>query len=758
MASSETRETRVTSVTGNPPPLAPDIAALLDALRRRIRRYVWAEGVAVAAVWVGLAFWVSLAVDRVLEPPAAVRVALLGLAGLGFAAVVVRWIVLRITVPLRDSSMALLVERYFPEFQDALLTVVELGGRRPAADEVHPEMLARTCTEALRSLDRVDLRRVFNRRPLRVTLGVAALVLGSMGGYSLVARDALGVWARRMLLLSGERWPRRTELVVQGFENGACKVARGADLEVVALASTAKEVPDLVEIRYRTAAGQRDRKSMDRRGVADPGRDPYQEFSYRFRGVLSPVTFDVFGGDDVVRNLRIEVVENQAIVEMLLDLEFPAYMAREPRTVLASGLVQVPQGTKVRVRAKANKPLVRVAVEPDPDEPVRAPIPLDPDPADPSAFQYGLPALEKNTTLLWTLHDADGIKSREPVRLAIAVTEDKPPELAVRLEGIGTAITPEASLPTVGRISDDYGIAGTWYEYEVDGGRPARRMIVSPGKPAAQRDIHDAFDVRPLGLKPGQTFQFCVKADDFYNLGAQPNTGQSERWALAVVTPDQLRTMLQTRELVLRQRFETVIQDVEATRDLLGRVEFGEAPGGAKPPRAAAEPGDQADPPADLRQQLLAQAAFRVQSAVQNGRKDTGEVLGIARSFDDIRAELINNRMDTQELKDRLDGGIAAPLRRIGNEMFPELERRLDDLQAVLGNPETGLPARQRAIAQIDGILKAMREVLGRMLELEDFNEAVELLRGIIAAQEKLHELTKQRHKQKARDLTEESP
>jgi hypothetical protein len=744
-------------VTGNPPHLAPAIALLLDTLRRRIRRYIWAEGIAVAAVWVGLAFWVSLAVDRILEPPAAVRVGLLGLAGLGLAAVVVRWIVLRIAVPLRDASMALLVERYFPECQDALLTAVELGSRRPAAGEVHPEMLARTCTKALRSLDRVDLRRVFNRRPLHATLAAAALVLGSMGWFSLVASDALGVWARRMLLLSDELWPRRTELVVQGFENGSRKVARGADLDVVALGSTAKVVPDVVEIRYRTAAGQRDRKSMDRRGVADPGRDAYQEFSYRFRGVLAPVTFDVFGGDDVVRNLRIEVVENPAIVEMLLDLEFPAYMARDPRTIRASGLVQVPQGTKVRIRAKANKPLVRVAIDPDPDGQVRAPVQIEPQSADPSAFQYGLPALEKNTTLLWTLYDADGIKSREPVRLAIAVTDDKPPELAVRLEGIGTAITPEASLPTVGRLTDDYGLAGTWYEYEVDGGKPARRMIVSPGKPAAERDIHEAFDVRPLGLKPGQKFQFCVKADDFYNLGAQPNTGQSERWALAVVTPDQLRTMLQTRELVLRQRFETVIQDVEATRDLLARVELGEAPGEARPQRAAA-PGDQADPPMDARQQRLAQADFRVQSAVQNGRKATSEVLGIARSFDDIRAELVNNRIDTQELKDRLDGGIAAPLRRIGNEMFPELERRLDDLHAALNNPETGLPARQRAIAQVDAILKAMREVLGRMLELEDFNEAVALLRGIIAAQEKLHELTKQRHKQKARDLTEESP
>jgi hypothetical protein len=42
------------------------------------------------------------------------------------------------------------------------------------------------------------------------------------------------------------------------------------------------------------------------------------------------------------------------------------------------------------------------------------------------------------------------------------------------------------------------------------------------------------------------------------------------------------------------------------------------------------------------------------------------------------------------------------------------------------------------------------------MIALEDFNEAVELLRGIIKAQEQLQENTKQRHKQKIRDLLQE--
>ena len=49
-----------------------------------------------------------------------------------------------------------------------------------------------------------------------------------------------------------------------------------------------------------------------------------------------------------------------------------------------------------------------------------------------------------------------------------------------------------------------------------------------------------------------------------------------------------------------------------------------------------------------------------------------------------------------------------------------------------------------------------MRRVLDRMIELEDFNEQIELLRAIIKMQLELDEQVKQRHKQKIRELLED--
>ncbi|MCD4727999.1 MAG: hypothetical protein K8R46_10075, partial [Pirellulales bacterium] len=352
----------------------------------------------------------------------------------------------------------------------------------------------------------------------------------------------------------------------------------------------------------------------------------------------------------------------------------------------------------------------------------------------------------------------DGITGREPVRLVLVAVPDQPPQMAVQLDGIGAAITPQASVPVVGRIADDYGIGRVWFEYAIDDREPAGQPIAElPRAPAAFNLDDAALEVRPLGVKPGQKLLITVRATDLCDLGQGPNLAGSERWLLEIVTPDQLRAMLEARELVLRQRFERMLQEVTETRDLLARLDF-ESDESANPAAAPAgsEPGDKPDnlDAADTPERRAALRLLRVQSALSNCRKNAQEVLGVAEAFDDIRKQLINNRIDTEELKKRIQEGIARPLHEIAGEMFPELEQRIETLQADLESQGPAL--RNRAQAQADEILLAMQKVRDRMLELESFNEAVELLRKIVEMQKELKEETQRRHKQKIRDLLKE--
>lgn len=748
-------------MTGNPPPpqLEPAIGSALAALRRRIRHYVWLEGIAAAVVWLGAAFWLSLAVDWLFEPSRTVRGLVLAAALSVLAVVLYRLVVRRAFVRLSDRNMAMLLERRFPQFRESLLTAVELSERRADAAPCNPQMLKRTCRLAAEPFQDVRLDDVFDPRPLRRAAAGALLLMISVVALAVALPGATKTWSRRNLLFSNEPWPRRTKLIVDGFEGGAVKVARGADFDMAARADLRMPmVPETVEIRYRSESGARGRTAMAREGAIDRSRDRFQRYTHTFRGVLSPMELDVFGGDDAVRGLKIEVVDNPTLAEMVLDCRYPDYMDRPARTLPVSGAMQIPFGTDLTVRARGNKDLVEIEVRSASDDAAKpATLKIA---GDPRAVQYRAGPLRGDQTLLFTLLDRDGIKSREPIRLILAALEDETPQLALRLKGIGSAITPLAQLPVAGPVTDDYGLAKAWFEFGVDEQEFREHPIATPSGNPTRLELQQSLDVRDLKLQPGQKLLVGVKAADRYNLADGPHIGASERWLLEVVTAEQLRAMLEARELVLRQRFERMIEEVVETRDSLLRLQFTAGrpaeSAASDETAAAAEPGDATETTSDSPERRLALNALRTERALQNSRKDAYEVLGVAEAFDEIRQELVNNRIDTAELRMRLEQGIVAPLERIGREMFPELERRLDDVRGALADENLAPSQRDRAREQSEAILAAMREVLGRMIELEDFNEAVELLRQIVEMQEKLNDQTKQRHKSRLRDLLED--
>ena len=131
----------------------------------------------------------------------------------------------------------------------------------------------------------------------------------------------------------------------------------------------------------------------------------------------------------------------------------------------------------------------------------------------------------KDTTLLFTLTDADGIKGRDPVRLVLVAVADQPPQMAVQLDGIGTAVTPQARIPAVGRITDDYGLGRVWFEHAVDqreAGPPQHWQSSSTAPriiPPISISPKRCWSCAELGLKPGQKLSVSVKAADLCDLG-----------------------------------------------------------------------------------------------------------------------------------------------------------------------------------------------------------------------------------------------
>ncbi len=780
-----------------------EVAALLVALRRRVRRYLWIAGLAAVAAALAGAFWVSLALDWFFELPVALRVlaALAAAGAIGYVALEFLW--RRALVPLSDRSLSLVLEKQFPGFGDRLLTIVEPADRPDAAEAPYAaELLAATAASTSVTAGQVDLDRVFNPWPLVRSVLVGTALALSVVALVVVHPVLARVWMKRALLFQSELYPRRTHLAVEGFPDGHSKVARGGPFTVIVTAATSHEVPTTVQVTYRATDGTRRRRYMTQEGQAERGRDEFQRFSFTFEQVDESIRFDVVGGDDRVRNLHLDVVEVPTIdvAQTVLDCEFPPYTGRVSRELPVTGVVELPRGTQVTVRATATKPLVEAQVAgigaeglanagaagaasegpnskraeapagESTEETIAPSQSIAPVADNPRRLVFDAGVLDANQTVTVTLRDTDGIESREPWRLVLASMPDEAPKLAVRLRGIGPAITPQARLPLAGDIHDDYALDRVWWAYGVEADKLTERDAAKPALGQGDLIVDDALDAKDLALEAGQTFLVEVRARDNCALPGGPNIGTSDRYSLEVVTPDRLRAMLEARELNLRRRYEQLIEEVTDTRDALARFELVSEPAAASPEPASGVPAGEGpdgngttDKPADgtaegvkPADEQLSANKLRVERSLQNSRKNADETLGVATSFDDLHDELANNRIDTPELKSRLKEGIANPLRGVATVQFPLLDERLTALQAALGDATVAPPALLAAQQQLDVILVEMQQVLGKMMEIETFNEVVDQLRGIIEAQQKLNERTKDARRRKVRDLLED--
>ncbi|WP_425398446.1 hypothetical protein [Aeoliella sp.] len=742
------------------------VSGLLSNVRHRIRTYVWAEAVLLALVLVGAVFWGGLVLDWMFEPPPQVRMGVHVVLVVCVLSILVWWGLRRWMVALSDRSLALLVERKHPELQDALSVAVDLHNSEGHAD-VHPELAARTiraAADAARNLDTEDL--LNQLRINRFALLVGALAISVIA----LAVGMPRVWDTytQRLALSPEDWPRTVGLTVEGFEpdgqgGWVRKVARNSDVPVVVLASLADglEAPDRVTIRYRWDEGRRGRDDLIRIGDAVPGRDENQRYEYLFERIAGNVEFDIRGGDDRVRRLRLEVVERPKVTQLAFECDYPDYLDRADRTVAAGPRVELPEGTVITAVGKANKPLAEVRwrrVVQDDDEPQLSNEATD-------DFKSQLTLGRHDVDLEVELLDKDGIASAEPFRVTLASRLDEKPQVLASREGIGMAVTNRAQLPIQLDITDDYAVDSVWLDIQHGEAQLPRMEVKLPSGnrnnviSLATVDLAQLTETHPddpqYAFTPGGKVTITPSAKDKFNLADESRATAARSLSFEIVTEEDLLSRLASSEQNLRQTFESVADKLLLLYDAVEKLDQQALEGSASvendddllvvdtlaEPDAAAETAEEtSEEPADTGR--LAREAVR---SAESARQIADEVLGVASGFEDIHAQLFNNRIDNSEMSDRIGNRIAAPLRKLGEERMASVA---DKIAAVATGASTTAAKQemQQAIVEVETLLREMKG-------LENYNEIVAMLREIIRQQEQINTKTKDQQKSDLKDL-----
>ena len=776
------------------------IAKLLARLRRRVRWLVLLEGIATAIIWAVLSFWLALALDYLPvtmglnELSWQMRLIIFVLSSIAIAYVLYRLVFRRIFVRLKNQSMAMLIERSYPQFNDSLLTTVSQSGRQSGDVSIDQSMLDQTRLNAEAILPQVDLAKVINAKPMQRSFVIAGLLLLTVAGFAIANPSAIKLAAQRLYGLRDAPWPRSCQIEIvgihvkrdnvipgidelaqttgaSGMQEGKFFVAKGATLTLHVRALTEegnsdRKLPKNCTLIYRIEDGDRGTQEFKKIGGPRNGVQRFLLDGQPLQGMLSNVNFEVRGGDHRVGPFEICVVDEPSVLSTDLVCKYPSYLVdefrSESRTIPWTGQARLPQGTEISVRGTANNQLTKVyATGRDFEKPV-AIAPTE------DQFQYDVAAIEKPIDLEFILCDSNGLVSQQPHRISIDAVKDQPPLIRSRLKGIGTAITPDAQIPFEGTIDDDYGLSKSWVEIEI----AETETIQEPVNVNSDGELECTIDFRqriqtvgpqyelPVGAEGENKVAFVIKSQDKFDLNNSTNVGVGDRYVLDIVSPNQLVRILERLEVGQRRRLEQIYLELADTRNYLLR---------SKSKRSGSasdfvEPGeDKLAPENDSSENEIRKQEMRLlfaQRSIVQIDKSTHEILGSAEAFDNIRLQLINNRIDSEDRKTRFNEQIITPLRLIGEESMQQLRDQTSELDSVLrdlqispGDQQVSDEAdslAESAIEQTDLTLKQLDDVLSVLLKYETQNELLEIVRGMIKQQQEIKERTKKESQRKA--------
>lgn len=719
--------------------MSNSLSHLLLRIRRRIRLYLLVESSLAVAIAIVVLFWTGLALDWWLEPSRGVRIAAWSIVGFSLAVLFHRYGWSRLRQRLSNANLALLVERAHPELGDRLLTVV--APVRAENSEAFLDLSARQAWELSRNYKPDS---IVTLKPLGRLFLLALVLVGTVVGFALWQKEAFGTWVDR-LALSNTSWPRRVDLVIEGFEPDergrlVRNVPKFASTEIVVRANLTRafEAPSEVEIRFRTPGESMERGLFTRVGNAEKGRDKEQVYRYQFAELNEPLELEIRGGDVRLQNLWIEVLPRPRMTELHIDAEYPDYLAKSPRKLSATSVITVPIGTKLTLHGRASQPIeqVDVAISVEGLAPPIASV----DSVDRHYFQIPMSPLPSSGELSLLPIDSGGVKARDPYVLTLIAQDDEIPTAMLQLAGIGTAITHEAQLPLHVRAEDDHAIHRLWIDLLVDGNALSTHQmeIESPHSTAefqSRIDFAALMDAktRQIELQPGQVVTLAAKAEDGWNLSEAARIGSSRTIVLDVVTADQLMDQLEREEINLRRTFERVIEKTTQSGQKLNKVSFAETP-----------QNNSAD------QQISRLELARVVDDVQ---QITAESLGVGAGFQLIHDQLVNNRIGDQDLKSRLQERIAEPLRLIAEK---DLRLLASSIVATSQKPRPTEHELEVLASRTTEVVDRMLVVLKEMKALETYSEVVSMLRKLIREQETLTDRTRKFQRQQLQTLLDD--
>ena len=791
-----------------------EIQQTLDRLRREIRRYVLWEGLATVVVVMGVIFWATFGFDWIyfqlskFELPRWFRaLCLIGMVSILVGAFI-SWILLRLFRSLRSQALALVLERRFPQLDDRLITVVEAAERGTAstAPATTRYLLQRTVQELSQTIGRLDLATVFDPRPLRRALVLAAVSIVSVLGLFVLDSAAMDRWFAGYWGLRDNYWPRETELVVKvlaqpgdrlkEFVDGLYRHPKGTDLLLRVEVPEGRRVPEQVRLDYQLADGREKGRTYLVRGTDGT-------FRHVMPGLLDDMQLYVTGGDfTTITPLQVQVVDPPTLTRLNLECRYPEYTnwnseanpAVRTSIPISGTQVSLPVGTDFQLSGRVAQPLKELRLEGQlaTGESFELTLLADPEPSVTLILRN--PEVQgEEKRINWAATDSASClnAARTEFSLPFVLTatpkpsKEKQPTPRVEngrplplaadsllrlsfVDHYDIASLDPARLTVSGIVDQpplvDAQLTGIGSSITHQARIPIAGVLNDDyglAKVRFEYQIDDAKEWTPLPIAdltqevPREYPLALSEREPFVRFDVLPlNLSLKQRLIVTVVAED--GDNLSGPHFGRSQRFAFTIVPVEELQSLLYAKELNLR---KRFEQIISEVQTlQQDLSAHRKQvesgaatpEVISAASGSAERSIQAIRKTESELESIELGFTDIRAELVNNAAQTPEMLERLDRKILDPLSVVTGQTWPKLDASLVDVRVAIDKTRPLAPPMDRALQQVSAALLDLNRILVEMRTLETFREMQELLKALISEENNILEETKSKRKANA--------
>lgn len=722
-------------------PLREALKLRLAAVRADVRRHLWVSGL--AWTW-GTMFGLialSMLADRLFPFNRAMRVMFLA-AGVAVAAyMAIKHLYRPLSLSLADHDLAAVLDQHLPGVGQRVANVLELPDLMQGHAQASPAMVRLAVMEQARELETTDWKWPFDRQAKRRKSLVLAGTIFVAIVFCLAAPGFASLWAKRWLLLSNQRWPQHTYLMLVGLgRNETLSVPRGESVLLNVEANPKFEgtpgnwwlfgrgepllmesqvaprslIPDKVSVRYRPEGSSTKLGNFSRFAEG--------KFRYELPPVLEPTLIWIEGGDDWIGPIRIEPIDRPTISK--LEIEVLAPGAKEPKTHTCEGTgsqLLFLRKSELKLHVTSSVPLRSASME---SKSGKAPAFKR---VGESEYEASWRML-KPLALEFQLVAAEGGLSSKPYFLAIDIQDDREPRVNVRSTGVGRRVTAVVKFPLSVRVLDDFGLTKVGIEVESEAPKQDQTQTTVNSIEVEMPDLSESdkalteyeplpqpeISLREYGLPTGTVVKIRGLAADNCAEGSQ--TGYSRALSFQVVTAEELLYEILTRQRAERTKFSLATENEKSLTE----------------PLAALVDPEQA-------QGLLRKHNLVARVVVQ-----------VANRLDATLLEMKYNDVGSEPVRDLLAKDVIAPLRTLHNESMSSLRGRLDSLaNSTALDPdllEDTRTLQAKVVTEMERILKAMAQ-------WESFVDVVNQLQEVIKAEHDVLNSTEQERKERTNDL-----